>query len=137
MFENKLVAIINKDLEVGVAMNALAHMSLGFGAKLGKEQLLLVDYKDANGNIYPDISQMPYIILSGKSGEIKKAARQAKEQSIMHNIFTDKMTGGTYLEQLENSAKSLEDDIIFYGVVLFGSYEKVNLITKRCSLYKR
>ena len=80
---------------------------------------------------------MPYIILSGKSSEIRKAARQAREEGLQYDIFTDKMTGGTYHEQLENSAKSLEDDIIFYGVVLFGSYEKVSLITKRCSLYKR
>lgn len=135
-FENKLVAILNKDLEPGVAMNALAHMVIGFGARLGKDQLTLTDYKDADGNIYPDISKMPFIILSGKASEIKKAAKKAKEQNVASNFFTDKMTGGSYQEQLENSAKSQEDDIIFYGAVLFGEYEKVNLITKRFSLYR-
>ncbi len=35
-FENKLVAILNKDVEPGVVLNALAHMSVGLGAAVGK-----------------------------------------------------------------------------------------------------
>lgn len=35
-FENKLVAILNKDVEPGVVLNAPAHMSVGLGAAVGK-----------------------------------------------------------------------------------------------------
>lgn len=35
-FENKLVAILNKGVEPGVVLNALAHMSVGLGAEVGK-----------------------------------------------------------------------------------------------------
>ncbi len=69
-FENKLVALINKEIEVGVAMNAIAHMTLGLGAQVEEAMLKLNDYQDKNGNVYPNISQMPFMILRGKSSEI-------------------------------------------------------------------
>ncbi len=46
------------------------------------------------------------------------------------------MTGGTYLEQLANTQATLEQDLIYYGAVLFGPWDAVSLITKRFSLYK-
>ncbi len=43
-FTHKLVAIINKDVEIGVAMNAVAHASLAIGAKIGAEHLHIKSY---------------------------------------------------------------------------------------------
>lgn len=61
-FENKLVALVNKEIETGVAMNAVAHMTIGLGAQLNNEALRLNDYQDKDGNIYPNISQIPFMI---------------------------------------------------------------------------
>ncbi len=61
-FENKIVAVINKDIDTGVAMNALAHMTIGLGAQLDNERLRLNDYVDKDGNVYPNISQILFII---------------------------------------------------------------------------
>lgn len=135
-FENKLIAIVNKDIETGVAMNAIAHMSIGLGAQLNAEALRLNDYQDKAGNIYPNISQMPFIILRGKSNEIRKVIQQAKEQSIKWGAFTHTMTGGTYQEQLDNTLETNEADLIYYGAVLFGPWDNVSAITKKLSLYK-
>lgn len=108
-FENKLVAIVNKDIDVGVAMNAVAHMAIGFGTQHNKEVLRLNDYIDKDGNIYPNISQMPFMILRGKSSEVRKAVQAAKEQTIQYSIFTNTMTGGTYQEQLDNTLATHEE----------------------------
>lgn len=135
-FDNKLVAILNKDVEPGVVLNALAHMSVGLGAEVGKPLLRLDDYKDVKGNIYPNISQIPFIILRGKSGEIRKTIQKAKELKILHGVFLNTMTGGTYLEQLARTAESQEEALTYYGCVLFGEWAAVSEMTRKFSLWR-
>lgn len=135
-FTHKLVAILNKELPTGVALNALAHMTIGLGAQLGTTPLRLDTYQDKNGNTYPNISQMPFIILRGKSGEISKTVQAARGTDIQYGIFIHTMTGGTYKEQLENTVQSPEEQLTYYGCVLFGPLEQVNALTRKLSLWR-
>ncbi|MBP9692880.1 MAG: DUF2000 domain-containing protein [Alphaproteobacteria bacterium] len=136
MFENKLVAVLNKSCEPGIAMNALAHMSFGLGQIGDKEKSLLCNYIDATGSTHPAISSIPFIILSATSNKIRTAVHEAHKQNILCVDFVNTMTGGTYVEQLENTKNTLEENLIYFGAVFFGPWDNVTELTKKFSLWR-
>lgn len=135
-FENKLVAVMNEKIEPGVIMNALAHMSIGFGSVIGKEPLRLTNYIDADGSSHPHISEMPFMILKANSNKIRALRTSALQADIQCVDFTSTMTIGTYLEQLQRTKAVKEADLIYYGIVLFGDWDKVSELTRKFSLWK-
>lgn len=136
MFENKLVAVMNEKIEPGVIMNALAHMCIGLGAQIGKDPLRLTNYVDADGTSHPCISEMPFMILKANSNKIRALREAALQASIASATFTDTMTIGGYVEQLERTKQTKEADLIYYGIVLFGKWDEVSNLTKKFSLWK-
>jgi hypothetical protein len=136
MFENKLVAVMNEKIEPGVIMNALAHMCIGFGSDIGKEPLRLTNYVDADESSHPNISEMPFMILKANSNKIRTLRQAALQAGIKFVDFTDTMTIGSYAEQLERTKQTKEADLIYYGIVLFGSWDKVSELTRKFSLWK-
>jgi hypothetical protein len=135
-FTNKLVAVMNEKIPTGVIMNALAHMCLGLGSSIGMEPLHLCNYVDADGNSHPHLSGMPFIILEGNSNKIRSLRQAAKEADISSVDFTNTMTEGTCLDQLERTKNIKEADLIYYGIVLFGDWTKVSELTRKFSLWK-
>mgnify|MGYP000169704413 CR=1 FL=1 len=136
VFEKKLVAVVNEKAEPGKVMNALAHMCIGFGAMIGKESLRLMDYRDADGGSHPHISEMPFIILKANSNKIRQLRALAKEHAIQFTDFTDTMTVGTYQEQIEKTASTPEEALVYFGIVLFGDWNRVTELTRKFSLWK-
>lgn len=88
-FENKIVAIMNKNVDLGGALSALGHMSMSIGSNVNRNLLRFHTFVDANANKYPDISQIPFIVLRAKSNEIRKAVEEARRGGIVHSIFTN------------------------------------------------
>ena len=137
LFENKLVAVLNKGIDPGKVMNALGHMSIGLGAVIGKENLRLTAYRDADGGLHPSISEMPFMILSEKnSNKIRKLRQEALEKKILFTDFTDTMTVGTWQEQVEKTATVADENLVYFGIVLYGKWELVTELTRKCSLWR-
>ena len=135
-YKNKLVAVLNKTIEPGKMMNALAHMSIGLGAVIGKEALRLTNYQDKDGNSHPFISELPFIILSENSNKIRKLRHEAIAQNILCNDFTDTMTVGTYQDQIIRTLETNEDELVYYGIVLYGDWDTVTELTRKFSLWR-
>lgn len=136
-FEKKLVAVLNEKIEVGKAMNALAHMAVGLGGSApNKEELRLQDYVDAEGGKHRQISDLPFIILEGGSGQIRSLRKAAIESGVHYTDFTNTMIEGTYVEQHERTNKTKEEELEYFGICLFGDYETVSKLTKKFSLWK-
>jgi hypothetical protein len=136
MFKNKLVAVMNEKIDPGVIMNALAHMCIGFGADIGKEALSLTDYRDGDGGSHPNISEMPFMILKANSSKIRQLRQAAIYDKVPYVDFLETMTGGTYAEQLEKTKQLKEADLVYFGIVLFGDWNKVTEWTRKFSLWK-
>ncbi|WP_367608151.1 DUF2000 domain-containing protein [Legionella sp. W05-934-2] len=136
LFKNKLVAVLNKNIEPGRAMNALAHMCIGLGSAISQTDLRLSNYQDADGGLHPFISEIPFIVLSENSNKIRKLRQAALSQNILLNDFTDTMTIGTYQDQIERTKQTKEEELIYYGIVLFGDWATVTELTKKCSLWR-
>lgn len=135
-FQNKLVAVMNEKIESGIIMNALAHMCIGFGSSIGKDPLRLTNYIDGDGGSHPNISEMPFMILKANSNKIRNLRMSALELGIQFVDFTSTMTVGSFLEQIERTKETKEADLIYYGIVLFGDWDKVSELTRKFSLWK-
>lgn len=127
---------MNEKIEPGIIMNALAHMCIGFGADIGKDPLRLTNYVDADGGSHPHISEMPFMILKANSNKIRALRQAAMEAGIQFVDFTDTMTIGSYLEQLERTKSTKDEQLVYYGIVLFGDWQKVSELTRKFSLWK-
>lgn len=132
----KLVAVLSDKIEIGTALNTVAHMSLGMGASLGLDDSNLCDYVDKSGVHHPGISAYPYIILKGRPNKIREAIELAKEKNIRVINFTNTMTVGTYLEQLHRTKETENIGLEFYGAAFYGDIADLSEITKKFSLYR-
>ena len=135
-FEKKMVAVMNKSLEPGVALNALAHMCMGLGASLGPEHLLLMDYADKENNPHPNISKMPLIVLRANSNKIRTTRQAAIEKGIAFTDYLDTMIGGTWEEQAESTLQKTDEELTYYGIMMVGDWDTVGELTKKFSLWK-
>lgn len=121
----KLVAVLNKKIETGKVMNALAHMSVG----------LVGANPDKDGGAHMS-SKFPYIILRAKnSNQIRTLRNTLIEKDIPFESFADTMTVGGWEEQVERSAATPEEELEYYGICMLGEKSDLDELTKKFSLW--
>ncbi|MBU3964860.1 DUF2000 domain-containing protein [Patescibacteria group bacterium] len=137
-YPNKLVAVLNEKIGVGVAMNALAHMSLGMGASVeNKAGFRFVDYVDGDGNSHANIPELPFIILRTKNPEeFKELRKKLISRNVYFVDFPNFINSIGTFESPEKSRQFKEESIEYYGIVMFGDWNTVTELTRKFSLWR-
>lgn len=79
---------------------------------------------------------MPFMILKANSNKIRGLRQAALEAKISFVDFIHTMTGGTYQEQIDRTAQTSDEELIYYGIVLFGDGNQVSELTRKFSLWR-
>lgn len=135
---HKFVAVINKELEVGRALNAIAHSLAGLVSMADeetKEKMSFIDFSDKDDFVHKNISGLSLIVLRGKNNEIKKLRQKFIENNILFTDFTETMTGDTYKEQLVKTKETSEEEMNYFCLAGFGEKGIMDPLTKKFSLW--
>lgn len=134
----KFVAVLNKKIETGKVMNALAHMTAGLvGNYQNIPEMSFSSYFDKDGGDHKSISDHAFIILQSENSNQLRTLRNALQERNVHFVdFTNTMTVGTHIEQKERTKQTPEAELEYYGVCMFGEREKIDDLTKKFSLWK-
>ncbi len=134
----KFVAVINKKVPIGTAMNALGHMTAGLVGQHGDvTDMRFDDYIDADGGAHKSISDFPFIILrADNSNKIRNLRFELMDKGVEFTDFTSTMTVGTYKEQKERTKQTKEEDLEYYGICMFGDIGLISELTKKFSLWR-
>ena len=137
---HKFAAVLNKKVDPGKVMNALAHMSLGLVASASPEQIKemgFIDYVDKDGNHHRNLSKNSYVILrADNANQIRTVRAGAIEKGLICVDFTSTMQEGTYEEQIARTKEVSEAELEYYGICLFGPIADVSGLTKKFQLWR-
>lgn len=133
----KFIAVLNKKVEPGRVMNALGHMAAGLAGASGKaKEMCFLQYVDNNGGVHSSISHYPFIVLKAdNSNKIRTVRNECFARGIPFTDFTSTMTVGTSQEQMDATRSTAEEELEYWGIVMFGGTEELREFTGKFSLY--
>jgi len=135
--EKKIVAILDTELPIGLAMNALGHMSFAMGNTSNEEWMGKEWFDDADGIKHHGISKYPFIVLKADKKRIKEIVNKAKNSALSVVDYPQEMfdTGKDQdLVKAINNAKSGE--LVYRAVTLSGVSKNVDKLTEDLELFK-
>ena len=136
--QNKFVAVLNKKIPIGQLLNSLGHMAAGLVGSYPQMNTMRFDcYFDGNGGVHKSISDHPFIILLADNSNQLRTLRNELTNSKIHFVdFTSTMTVGTYHEQKDRTKRTMENELEYYGICMFGDKNIINPLTKKFSLWR-
>lgn len=132
--KRKIIAVINGELSVGLAMNALGHLAFSAGNNSVDEMMGQRRIIDANKNPHVGISRYPFIVLKSDQIDIKRIVSKAKRRGILTIDYTqDMFDTGIDNELIEQLSKNENPE--YHAVVLVGNSDELRKLTGHLRLY--
>lgn len=135
----KFVAILNKRAELGMQLNALAHLSLSIGtlSKTQGESPSFVDYVDHSDVTHPNISDHPFVVLKAHNSTKLRELRQKFESlDLPVTDFTHLMAQGDTRQSMALTTETEEEDLTYLGICTFAEADVVDQLTCQFSAYQ-
>jgi hypothetical protein len=136
---HKFVIVLSKKLEPGTALNPCAHMAATLVARADDEtrkHMSFVDYVNADGNVHP-VSALSLVVLSAKNAsQVRTARLEVIRAGLPYVDFTETMTKDTYVEQMDRTRATRDEDLDYWGLCMFGPRAIIDPITRRFSLWR-
>ncbi len=136
-FANRIVIVVNNDLESWKVLNTVSHISAYLGHKLEDRFDTGEYFESKDGVTYPRNSQYPIVVLTAKPGQMANFMQKVRESGLLHHGFIKEMIETTNDSEIEQIlANKIETDIEYLGVGVFGDNETLKKLTNKFSLYK-
>lgn len=137
-FSQKIVIVVNKDLEKWQIMNSVGHVSAYLGNKLRENFGTGDNFVTKDSQNHPRNSQYPIIILGANSNEqLHNFMEKVRESKLEFHGFIKEMIETTNDNEITEILKNKDDkDIEYLAIGVFGDNEKIDALTKKFSLLK-
>lgn len=135
--QSKFVVVINKKHSLPVVMNSITHISYGISKEI-EDSSKILNYENVDLGLNAQISEFPFIILeTNNSNQLLKLIQTAKgTDGVKLNFFSTSMLGYSAEDQINATKNASLEDLDFVSVILFGTKEIIEPLTKKYSLIK-
>jgi hypothetical protein len=133
----KFVVVLNKSRAADQLLSALGHVTAGLAANVADRQAMnFIAYRDAEGGVYPNISEWPFIVLRGNGGGIKRFRADLIAADLPYSCYLDTMVSGGSDAQVAATLTRKADELEILALATFGDAASIDPLTKKFSLWK-
>ena len=136
----KAVVVLSSTIEPSIALNVTGHLSISLGANIDNNELMgQKEIYDKSGDKHIGISKYPVITTKLKPSKLKAFIQNVKVnyQNIFIADYPLEMLETGHDEELVEALKNINnEDIVYYGAIIYGDTEIINQLTGKFSLWR-
>jgi hypothetical protein len=136
--DKKFVVVLNRSHELAHLISGLGHVTAGLVGSLSKsgDDLSFVEYKSADGESFPWISDWPFIVLKGRGGQLKTLRASLIEKGLPCVAYLDTMLSGGSDAQQAATAERPSGELTILAVATFGDRSVLDELTSKFSIWQ-